>query len=118
MAADHLPDIPRIHPGMRKSMFQLQDKSRFVRRPKPSPRKARSPGKKTEAPPPPATRDISALVKEYKETLAKLDDIEAELAEWLSSPIEDPSKEGEASPVTAAVRDEIAQLSEPSTEAR
>jgi hypothetical protein len=97
-------------------MFQLQDKSRFIRRPGPEPvRSAPAPRKKAEPKaPPPQARTLSTIVKEYKVTLAKLDDLEAELAEWLATPIADPApKDGAPSPVEAAVRDEITQLSQP-----
>ena len=100
---------------MRKSIFELQDKSRFARRTEPSRSKARSPRKRPEAAP--ASRTISVIVKEYKETLAKLDDIETELSEWLASPISEGSpREGAESLVTRAVRTDLVQSSESTPE--
>ena len=71
---------------MRRSFLQLEQKSRWLPRREASPRRRIHKSRKGESSPPRGPRPISTIVKDYKEALDKLDDIEAELAEWLADP--------------------------------
>jgi TPP-dependent trihydroxycyclohexane-1,2-dione (THcHDO) dehydratase len=96
---------------MRKSMLQLELKSRWLRRIEPTqpvtlavrkPRKAARPkAKSLLAQPTAGLRPLSSIVSDYREALEWLDDIEEELAEWLAAPVALVSTaEGSRPPVT------------------
>lgn len=70
-------------------MIQLQEKARWLR---PSggslPRGATRPRKKADHAQP---RPISSIVQDYKDTIDKLEKVEAELYDWLTAPAPQPS---------------------------
>jgi len=86
MRPEASPERVRVSPAMRKSILQLQDKSRWIRRVAAPGQEARPP-RKRRSDSPPARRTLSTIVKDYKKALARLDNIETELAEWLSAPL-------------------------------
>jgi hypothetical protein len=114
-------ETPRVSVRMRKSMLQIQDKHLWIRRHEPQ----RSPSsevrperkRKNRSVPPGARRPLSIIVMDYKKTLAKLDDIEAEIAQWLCVPpaTTPPRRQQRTTPAVFAIPPDLELLTEGKT---